>query len=58
MSNVELSGNAGAFVGIVIGLFGVFVSIYWMWIGYRAMRAHERLADAVEAPASGTGRPL
>lgn len=53
MNNFEVSGAFGRFAAIVVGLFGLFVSIYWMWIGYRAMRAHERLADAVQAPEPG-----
>jgi len=58
MNSFEVSGKFGYLLAVVGALFGFFVSIYWMWIGYRAMRAHERLADAVEAPASGMGRPL
>lgn len=30
-------------------LWGVFTAIFWMVVGWRAMRAHERLADSVES---------
>ncbi len=30
---------------LLIGLFGV---IFWMVVGWRAMRAHEKLADSME----------
>jgi uncharacterized membrane protein len=29
-------------------VFGVAVSLFWMVVAWRAMRAHERLADATE----------
>ena len=29
-------------------LFSAFLAIFWMVVGWRAMRAHERLAAAVE----------
>lgn len=32
-------------------LFGVITGIFWMVVGWRAMRAHERLADASELAA-------
>lgn len=39
-------------VSVIVGtLFGAAVTIFWMWIGWRAMRAHERIADSLEAPA-------
>lgn len=31
----------------LVMLFGVAVIVFWMVCGWRAMRAHERLADAV-----------
>ncbi len=34
-------------MAIMIMLFGVAVIVFWMVCGWRAMRAHERLADAV-----------
>ncbi|MBN2578213.1 MAG: hypothetical protein JXB10_04410 [Pirellulales bacterium] len=29
-------------------LWGLFVTIYWMVVGWRAMRAHEKIADSAE----------
>ncbi len=31
------------------GLFGVLTTLLWLVIGWRAMRAHERIADALSA---------
>ncbi len=48
--------------GIVVGwmlLWSVGITIYWMVVGWRAMRAHEKLANAVRAWAlrSDAGSP-
>lgn len=32
---------------IIIGFFGLVMSILWLVIGWRAMKAHESLADSV-----------
>lgn len=32
-------------------LFGVVTTVFWMVVGWRAMRAHERIADASEQAA-------
>ncbi|MEQ1893486.1 MAG: hypothetical protein ABL998_13140 [Planctomycetota bacterium] len=45
------SGGAAVFFSILAGLFGLAVSVVWLWIGWRAMRAHERIADALAQPA-------
>jgi len=29
-------------------LWGLFISIIWLVIGWRAMKAHERIADVIE----------
>jgi len=36
----------GAIIALV---FTVGASLFWMYLGWRAMRAHERLASAAEA---------
>ena len=36
-------------------LIGVATAVFWMVVGWRAMRAHERLADAAERRARQTG---
>lgn len=45
--NFNVSGGAGALVALM-ALWGIAVTIYWMVVAWRAMRAHERLASAVE----------
>ena len=30
------------------GLVGIAITIFWLVVGWRAMRAHERLAQAAE----------
>jgi len=35
-------------IGICIFLWGLAVTIFWMYVAWRAMRAHERLAKSVE----------
>lgn len=42
---INMSPGPVLFYTIVVGLL---TTIVWMLIGFRAMRAHERLADAVE----------
>jgi len=33
---------------ILIFLWGVFIILFWMYVAWRAMRTHERLAQSVE----------
>jgi Flp pilus assembly protein TadB len=40
-----MGGMAFVFLAIV---WGIFVTIFWMVCGWRAMRAHERLANSVD----------
>ena len=37
-------------VTVLALLWGIFVSVFWMITGFRAMRAHERIANALETP--------
>jgi sensor c-di-GMP phosphodiesterase-like protein len=39
------------------GFVGVVASILWLWIAWRAMKAHERLARAAEQIAQASTRP-
>ena len=52
-------GMPGAigFFAMVAMLWGFFVMLFWMVCAWRAMRAHERLADAAEklAPNKNNG---
>ncbi len=33
---------------VLVGLLTVVTSLFWMIVGWRAMRAHERIADKLE----------
>ena len=33
---------------VITLLFGLFSAIFWLVVGWRAMRAHEKLADSME----------
>ncbi len=35
-------------ITILVMLLGIFSTIFWMVVSWRAMKAHEKLADAVE----------
>ncbi len=41
------------FLAILALTYGVVTTILWLSIGWRAMRAHERLADVLERRANG-----
>jgi uncharacterized membrane protein len=41
------SSNVGG-LAVLIALVGVATTIFWMYVGWRAMVAHERLAKATE----------
>jgi len=43
--------GAGAGLGaltVLVFLIGLAITVYWMVVAWRAMRAHERIADAME----------
>lgn len=52
MNSLQLgNGSIGmTLVAIVSGVFTLAVSLFWMWVGWRAMRAHERIADSLQSP--------
>ena len=35
-------------ITFLVMMLGIFSTIFWMVVSWRAMRAHEKLADAVE----------
>ena len=49
--NHEQSGGNMSGWAFLVGLFGIASAILWIIIGWRAMRAHERIADAAEQAA-------
>jgi hypothetical protein len=52
--NTDLAPTSGGIVGFAVLLWlfvatgGIAITILWLVIFWRAMRAHERLADAAE----------
>ncbi len=40
---------------VVSVMAGMAVTVFWMVVGWRAMRAHERMADALSAEAVSRG---
>jgi len=45
--NVSFNGTDVVWV-LIAGTFSVVMSLVWLYIAYRAMKAHERLAVAAE----------
>jgi uncharacterized membrane protein len=53
--NITTSGVSG--LAMLVTVAGIASASFWMVVGWRAMRAHERLAEAAEQAArahSGT----
>ncbi len=48
MQTMNLSATDAKQFAILGGLVAIATAIFWMVVGWRAMRAHERLADAFE----------
>lgn len=40
-------GTGASLVAVLVSLFGLATTLVWLWIGWRAMRAHERIADVL-----------
>ncbi len=43
---MDIQGIQG--LAVLTILWAVFTAIFWMVVGWRAMRAHEKIADSVE----------
>ncbi len=50
MNSIEASSG---FLAILALLYGAVITLLWLSIGWRAMRAHERIADVLERRAKG-----
>ena len=48
---MSISGGNVQGWAVLAALFGIASAIFWMVVGWRAMRAHERIADAGEQAA-------
>jgi hypothetical protein len=44
--NFTLNPGQGGFLLALFALWSLFVTVFWMVVGWRAMRAHESLASA------------
>ena len=51
MSLPQMTGSAGGMLAVLIGLIGVASTVFWMVVGWRAMRAHEDIADVLRGRA-------
>ena len=52
---LDFGGNEGlVYLGI---MWGLFVSVFWMAVGWRAMRAHEDIAAGMRRLADGSRSP-
>lgn len=47
-STFNVSGGGMGLLAVLAVLWGLAVTIFWMVCAWRAMRAHEKLADSVE----------
>ncbi|MCA8969783.1 MAG: hypothetical protein KDC95_08375 [Planctomycetes bacterium] len=57
MAQFTMHGSGpAAFGAIVMVVVAIVVALFWFVVAWRAMRAHERLADAVEKIAHGEAR--
>lgn len=41
------SSGVGALLAIVTTIVAIVTAVFWMIVGWRAMRAHERIADTL-----------
>jgi len=58
MNMHESVGTAvGTLFGAISFVVGLAVMVFWMVVAWRAMRAHERIADAWERSAKGETDP-
>jgi uncharacterized membrane protein len=54
-----MNSGAAAFFGygMVAVVLGALVTIFWMYVAWRAMKAHERLAQSAEKYVAIASRP-
>ena len=63
--NLNVHSGSMGFLAFVAVVWGLFITIFWLVVAWRAMRAHERLASAAEelarknrsAPVQNSGPP-
>jgi uncharacterized membrane protein len=54
---MNVSGSNAGFFAFLVAVVGIATAIFWMVVGWRAMRAHERLAEATERIARNDVNP-
>ncbi len=54
---INLANGASVLWIILAGLASIVVTVLWLYIGWRAMKAHERLAAAAEQMARSSRSP-
>lgn len=47
MNMTQLANSTGGALAVLVVLTGVATTIFWMVVGWRAMRAHEDIADVL-----------
>jgi uncharacterized membrane protein len=53
--NVTFKGGDMEGLAVLAVIFGIVTTVLWLVIGWRAMRAHERVAEAHERLAESLG---
>jgi hypothetical protein len=51
-SEVGVAGMA-----VLAALWGLVTMVFWMWLAWRAVKAHERIADLLERRPPGPANP-
>lgn len=47
MQNISGSGPLWVFISLVTSIVGLMTTIFWIVVGWRAMRAHEQIAEVL-----------
>lgn len=47
----SIASGLGGIVGVLVVLISVAAGVFWMVVGWRAMRAHESIADVLRGRA-------
>jgi len=45
---MQITSTGVSGLAVLATMFGFAAAVFWMVVGWRAMRAHERLAEAAE----------
>ena len=53
---MSFNGGGAPAWAMIVGILSVGMSLLWLYIAWRAMKAHERLASAAEKMARSSGQ--